>query len=64
MYKLYCDYCGEEIENSQINLEIRNVEIVDGKGPEFKIRHYHPDCFNYLYSTDYRKVGGRKIQSI
>lgn len=63
MYKLYCDYCGQEIKGPKINLELSNVAKIDG-GTMFTTQHYHPDCFNYLYSTDYRRIGGRKVESI
>lgn len=55
MYKCYCDYCKKEINGSKITVEGQGVQI--GKNTWFS-KHLHPDCFNYMFSTDYKKVGG------
>lgn len=48
MLRCYCDHCGQEIKGGMIKLE--------GQGGRWFSKHYHPDCFNYKFSTDWKKV--------
>ena len=58
MYRCYCDYCGREIIGSMITVEFRNLTIND---KDYGYKHFHPDCFNYLYSTDYKRIEGVRV---
>lgn len=53
MFRCYCDHCGQEIRGALIRFEGQNVDI---QGGSWFSKHYHPDCFNYKFSTDWKKV--------
>lgn len=53
MYKCYCDYCKTEINSGAIKLDGQGINV---DGVTWFSKHYHPDCFNYLLSTDWKRA--------
>lgn len=56
MFKTCCDYCKLEINGAKIAVDFEDIQKADGEKLFYVTKHFHPDCFNFVFSTDYRRV--------